>query len=399
MHPNGVTMTQPYITTYSDVIEAMQDFLQGHGSSAHQQVIRRAIQTAYREIVAARDWNCMLRSSRIQLKATQTTGTIAYDHTGGTYERQVTLTGDTWPEWAEDASIYLNEMVCDVESRKSDAVITLHATMNPGADLDAGTTYYLYPRWYRLPNNFASFYGPLEKTSWLMADEISLDEMARRQRYDFGTGDVRWYAVGSVPDLYGTMGLYIHYPSDEDEALDIVYKARPRSLRFTGHDAADYAGTVTATTGSATVTGSGTAVSAAHVGTIIRLTTSTTAKPTSHDGQNPFTEQRSIVAVNSAISFTLDAAVAASYTAVKYCMSDPIDIDISLYDAFLRCCEKHLAIARNFKHKAEVLAVAEKALFDAKCADGRSMQPRIAGAGLWRPNRLIDNFRIGEEAE
>lgn len=382
-------MATPFIATLADVIDGMQDFLAGSGTAAHQQVIRRAIQTAYREIVSARDWKCMIRNGRVPLLAAQTTGTVGYDHADGAYERQVTLVGATWPTWAQDASIRIDDIVCDVEARKSDTVITLDSTMNPGADVAAGTSYTMYPRWYTLPAGFVSLANPTTQGVWTTLREISPAEIFARDREDSTPGEIRWYAIAPAQDLYGSMALYLNPPSNASEPLDFAYKARPRDIRYSGWEANDYAGTISINAGSTTVTGLGTAFAAAHVGSIIRLSSNST-KPTGFEGNNPYVEQRSIAAWTDATHITLDAAVTTTRSAVKYVIADPIDLDVSLYDAFLRCCEKHLAISRDMKNRAAILLAAEDALFRAKGADGRTTGRKIVGGGGGTPLRARD---------
>ncbi len=382
-------MSAPAIFTFSDVVEASQDYLQGQtlagaASAGAQQVIRHAIRSAYREIVSARDWKCMIRSGRIQLHAPYTTGTIAYDNA----TRTVTLTGGTWPSWTVDAAIRFDDVVSDVES-VSGATLILDATMNPGQDVAAGTTYSLYPRWYCLPAGFVSLAQPMETTLWRFAEEITLSEMFARDRFDSSSGDIRYYAIGPAQDLYGSMALYVHPASDADETIDFAYKTRPRDIRYTGMDAADMAGTIAATSGSAAIVGTSTSFASGHVGSIVRISSSAT-KPTGIEGANPWVEQRSVAAVTDATHLTLDAAVTANRSGVKYVISDPIDLDVSLYDAFLRCCEKHLAINRASKNAGGAIKIYEEALFAAKCADGRTTQRVIAGARESRPIRLRD---------
>jgi len=95
---------------------------------------------------------------------------------------------------------------------------------------------------------------------------------------------------------------------------------------------------------------------------------------------------------------TLDASVTTGRSGVKCVVTDPIDLDISLQDAFLRCAEKHLAFARNFDGKEKIAAIAEDALFRAKCADGRVCERRVAGCPAPIADRLR-NFAIIETEE
>ena len=387
-------MPAPQLITYSDAVESMQDFLQGMNVAAHQQVIRRAIQVAYREIVTARDWRCMIRNGRVQLQAPQSTGTIAYDND----TRTLTLSGATLPSWAINGAVCINNVLSDIESVESSTSCTLDATLNPGKDIDTGTSYTLFPRWYILPSDFVSLAGTLNEQIWAAGQYISPAELFTMQRNDQSFGVPRWYTVAQAPDLYGSMALFIHPASDVTETLDFPYVSRPRNLRYSGQDAIDSAGTITVTAGTATVTGDSTQFTADHVGSIIRISGNAT-KPTGVIGGNPYVEERAIAAYTSATEITLDAAVAASRDAVKYVISDPIDLDISLQDAFMRCAEKQLAISRNLESRNQIILAAEAALFQAKCADGRSIQRGRVGGGPPQRLRLRDVGYIGDTIE
>src|SRR5512146_3144750 len=102
-------MAQPRILTYNDAFWAADDFLRGQGASASEREIRRAVHDALAEVASAHDWTFLYKHGRVNLHAPYETGTVAYDLTGGTYERQVTLTDGTWPAWAEDAVIRIDE--------------------------------------------------------------------------------------------------------------------------------------------------------------------------------------------------------------------------------------------------------------------------------------------------
>lgn len=374
-------MANPYVATFSDIIDAMEDFMAGQNTAANQQVIRRAILSAYREVISARDWKCLVRNGRIHLHAAQTTGTITYTHS----TRTVTLSGATWPSWAVDAAIRIDDIVCDVES-VSGLTLILDATMNPGADIAAGTTYTLYPRWYVLPAGFVSMSGPMTEGIWSACEEISPTEMFARQRFSSSAGTIRWYSIAAIQDLYGSMGLYVDPPSDADETLDFTYKCRPRDLRYSGEEAADSVGTISIGASSAAITGLSTAFTAAHVGSIMRISSNST-KPTGYEGNNPYVEQRSIIACGSPTNATLDAAVETARTAVKYVISDPIDLDVSLFDVFMRCCEKQIVLSRKTDNRTAFRAY-EDALFAAKCADGRSTARKVVGGGGVPSNRF-----------
>tara|TARA_E500000331_G_scaffold356741_1_gene416026 strand:- start:6364 stop:9285 length:2922 start_codon:yes stop_codon:yes gene_type:complete len=60
--------------------------------------------------------------------------TITYDHTGGTYERMLTLSGATWPASAEHGYIFIGGTTYNVYRRISDTVLILDKEFNPGSD-------------------------------------------------------------------------------------------------------------------------------------------------------------------------------------------------------------------------------------------------------------------------
>jgi len=384
-------MTAPYLYTYSDILEELDYFARYEGVGADQTLRRMCIQRAYRNIASAHDWSFLHANHRITVYAPDEFTTVSFDLTGGTYERQLTATtdGETWPDWAEDACIRLGdpEIICDVEQKKSDTVLTLDAVMCPTADVSS-TTGTLFPRWYRLPNDFVSMDRPMDEDDWHLGVETDKGTIERLIRYETRTGNIERYAVGAPQDLYGAMGLYLWPPTDEDETLDVPYRRRPRQLRYSGHEDEEVAGTITATVGSATITGTGTSFNSAMVGSLLRIGPSTDYAPSGLEGKYPYVEQRSIIAVASTTSLTLDAVVTNSASAVKYRIVDPIDLDIAVYDAFVACAKMHLATALRMKGARYAAADYDTTLRKAKEADCRSHHAQVAGVPRARTGRL-----------
>lgn len=376
--------------TYGDVIAAMDDFMQGHSVGHPPSSLRRNIQAALREFSGLHDWSFLLAPGRVQLTAPQTTGMVVFLLNTGTYERELTLTGATWPANAQDYSVRFDDIVCDIAERKSDTVVTLDSTMAPGADV-ASTTYSAWPRWYLLPPDFVSMTSTQEETSsWQLGQYVSPAEMFALTRYEDTSGDIEYYTVAATPDLFGRMALFVHPASDATETLDFLFKRRPRSLRYTGKDANDKVGTITMTSESTALTGTSTVFTSTHVGSVIR-TAGNSSLPTGMEGSNPWVEQRSIVAVTDATTATLDAAPTATHTDSNYCISDPIDIEVAAYEAFLWCVKRHLATERRFKDLTAIQRTCEDAIVRARASDSRTRHRRVAGPSSQRRTRIITN--------
>ena len=368
-------MAREILTAY-DVIESLQDV--AGTSGVPLRVMRRVAQSAIRELVAESSTEYLRKRGRLHLLAPQTSSTITYDHTGSTYEREVTLASGTWPSWAKDASILLDGMVCDVEDVKSDTVLTLDAVLNPGADLEAGTSYVLYPRYYVLPEDFdetAGFWG--EEINHL-GRRVPMDELMAMEMYEDRSGDMEYYAIAGVNDLVGYMGVYLHPYADTAKSLDYTYLRKPRELRYTGHDAADYQGTVSVSTATTSVTGTDTAFSAKMVGSVIRIGDATYT-PTGLGGSHPFVDERIIHAV-SGDKLVLDRAPSATNATARYVITDPVDIDPVFRDAYMARCFYDMALERNLESIKTHWANYREQLRRAKIAANRDAQPQVAMA-------------------
>jgi hypothetical protein len=159
-----------------------------------------------------------------------------------------------------------------------------------------------------------------------------------------------WTIMGD-PNFLGQMSIVVQPNASTAQGIRFLYQRELRPLRYTGYDANDYVGTVSGTVGGTTITGSGTAFAARHVGSVIRFTQSTetgfNGNPTGSSGLNPFTEQKIITARASATSITVDSVLEETYTAKKYTISDPLDLYPAMVNALLRGAEYQLSNLRN----------------------------------------------------
>jgi hypothetical protein len=192
------------------------------------------------------------------------------------------------------------------------------------------------------------------------------------------------------PDVPGRMCLRIFPYPDSAKTIDFVYKRRHRPFSLeryeTGTATVDASGGATAS-----ISGTGTVWTSSMEGSVIRLSADALKHPTGWDGDNPFSVERNIKIFTSATAVAADDSISTSYTAVKYRISDPIDIENgAMRAAYYRCCEKHAAVMRNFGNRGEIESAYQMALVTAKEADSRSMQLRVAGASRSRRQRLAD---------
>jgi len=407
-------MGLPFVQNADDVLESISSFIQSRpiGPSLNQYTKRRAIESALREIVTTRDWVTMMRQWRIQLLATQIGGyagdntggsTITYSASGGTYPYQVTLNNATFPSWAPGAELRIGDgfTPCDIATVISPTVATLQWPRVPSCDM-TDADYAIGRSWYALPPEMMAFWAALGHNAWFIQGYIPFDEWQALDKYRAITGMVRKVAIGPAPTQMGQLALYVFPWSLNTEEMDMVLKVRPRPIKYWGVDGFCFQGSVYGTAGSATINGIGTSFYPGMVGASIR-TSWNSGVPTGSAGgvlgNNPYAEQHTIIAVTSTTQLTVDVPLSYNYgsggtspTGVGYKIADWVDVDESLYDAFVANAQRQLAHLAGFKVEEikEIEAFYQTALSRAKCSDDRTRQRMVAGSQNNTYSRLRD---------
>jgi hypothetical protein len=334
-------------TTFWDLAgEHVLDFAGVLPGSEAERYARRAVDAAINTIPQMRRWQCYLSPLIVPTVGQQTTGTVAFVYTGGTYERQLTLTGATWPTWVSLGVVRIAGVDYEVEDRKSSTVITLTEGTNPGADIASGTSYILYRDAYPLPTDFLSLGTLMNQT---VGDSMPLnfsypDAWATCRRARFGPSIPTDYTVMGSRNYLNTMSLFL-WPAPASAYN--FYGIYQRGMRQTAVQ--EYStGTITVGASSTTVAGSGTAWNSKHVGTIIRFASSGTTVPTSSNGEFPYEVERVVTAVNSAMELVIDAVTGTAYAGMRYRISDPVDVRTNyMQTLLLRECEKQFRTVKR----------------------------------------------------
>jgi len=344
-------MPLPYLITFRDAIDYVTDYLGGQTEVQEYSHVRRSVYDALRNMAYERDWRYYRRHGRINLNADFSDGTVAYDHTGGSSERLVTWTADeesALPSWARSGRILFEDDDVEylVESRLGDTTLQLDATLCPQADVAAASTFTLYRTIYPLPGDFWKMWEVQDESGCFGNGYISPEEWLELSRHSqtATSAGFHWTLIGD-PNLYGSRCIATYGYTDAADTLDFMFQAMPRALKYSGVDSSvDYAGTVTGSAGSATITGSGTAFSSDMEGSIMRFSsTSATQVPTGLEGLYPYAEQRVIESVASTTSLTLASTLSNTYSGKAYVISDPIDVPEYLIDLFYAGLEKNVS--------------------------------------------------------
>lgn len=338
------------IWTFADAVEYLIDSSGSTNQTEERRKARLAVQDAYRDFALQDDWAYLTRRGQFIADAEQTSSTITYDHTGGTYEREVTLASGTWPTNARYGTLIIAGQHYLIEDRKSSTVVTLRHDSNPGADVAAGTSYTYYRAIYPVPLDFRRGSDILDfDQSGRHIPYIAPDKWLQLLSVNDSPQDwVNAYTIRGVTDDYNTLAFELTPPPSAAATFDYTYHATPLPLQTFG-TAPEYS-TGTISVSSTTVTGSGTTFASNMVGCVIRFPPSgTSTVPTGNNGaygnDNPAFEYRIVTAVSNTTTLTIDQTVDGTYSGAKYTIGSPLDFDYHvMLDAFLAMARWKFAI-------------------------------------------------------
>jgi hypothetical protein len=374
------------LQTYNDLVSYVIDcagLLERSG--LNERHARSAVRFAYRDLPNRHEWNYYYRQRILQTVASYDTGTVQYDHTGGTYERMLTLTTGTWPTWAAFGRVIIDSVHYEVEYRKSSSVITLSETSNPGDDVASGTTYTLYRNSYPLPANFDKLIE-----LWDVGGPLPIFTVDQRSQHEmlqvfYSTPGTPVHATIRATGKYAN-GFEIVFgpPPDDIFTYDLLFQSYPRALSIDDYST----GTVSITPGTASVTGANTTFPVNCAGSVIRFGSGPT-KPSGYLGSidgadNPFVYQAIIQSRDSATGLTLEESMPSTVgnlSGVGYTISDPLDIEPQrMLTVLQRMAEAEFARLRGEQTMTAKAALAAKSLREAMEADesfGGSRQSRV----------------------
>lgn len=397
MTPVSVPLSEPVTghlpqVTAHDLQQRLLSYLGGNPDGQIHGDINRAILDAYREMPGLHNWTYLLQVGRLFLNASYDTGTIEYVHTGGTYERQMTLTDGVWPTWIARGYIRIDTLVVYVDQRISDTVITLDATQNPGEDIDDETTYMAMQDSYQLPADFTIGDRGLPQDNWGGMDYCRPADWLSLQRYSQASGQSRNYTFTADPKARGRLAFRIFPPPDDFTTVDYLYRRKCRDITVWEQ-----------TTGKASVSAGqnlinlsdGGTFTSAHVGSVIRLSSGAKNLPTSLDGLYPYAAERTILQRVTSTQAMVDDVIDDAYDTVAYRISDPLDIEpTAMLNALYAASLRWLCISRNRDELADATTNWRFLLDVAKEADMRDGAADCASlGGRWR--RRLANMPLG----
>lgn len=374
--------------TFDDAVRYCQTYLAKDAAASPD--AKKIVLAAYRAIANKRDWSYYKRFLRINTVASQATGTLQYTQS----TLIATLTGATWPSWAPQGTLRINNVWYNITSIVQDSTnlnIVLSESNNPGVDLPSGTYYDLYQDIYPLPEDFVSLINMEWSAGTNCPAYIDPEEWSNLSTLVTGPAAPYYYTIYGAREYYGLRALRFYPAPDLVYPLNIIYNGRGRYLRISVYDT----GNSSITSGQVTVTGTNTVWTTDMIGSVIRFSQDNIDYPTGIDGENPYVCERIILAVPTATSITIDQPANATLSNILYTISDPVDIaQGAMENYFFREVDKQARLTMRSKTtgQEEQMAYAQ-ALAEAEDADSVYAGTRVARLPRHRP-RLLREYPI-----
>ena len=271
----------------------------------------------------------------------------------------------------------------------------------PNLDFPAGTSYILMQDAYPLPIDFRSIIEINWQAGTYRPAYVDVEEFVNLQTLVTGPSAPYYYTIMGDRQLLGAKDIRFYPAPDEQYPVNVYYNGGPRPLQI----AEVVGGTVSCSTSSPTITGSGTAFTQDMVGSVIRLSNLTLAQakdaqdivcyPTGLDGLYPAAVEAIIIAVGSATSLTIDGPAGVTLGNVVYKISDPIDVmEGAMMNFFYRSIDMQCRLSMRSKptgpEDQNSMAVALQEAFE---ADSVFEGTRVAMTAHHRP-RLLREYPI-----
>ncbi len=332
------------LLTFQDAVEHVCDVFDVPRDSRSQRLAIKSIVKAYRMLPTMHGWPYYRRPLVIQTVAAYSTGTIAYDYTGGAYERMVTLTTGTWPTWAGFGVLRISNVDYPILQRVSSTVITLDTRRCPDADVASGTAYTIFRNRYPLPLDFRRHDRIIQSGSNRELCIVDAGLAAANTLFSGGTSEPYLACIIEDENYQGGLALMVSPAVNSATSLSFLYERKMRPLVTEKYDT----GTLTIVADSASITGVGTTFTDAMIGAVLRVSVDGNP-PTPLEGSiasatpNPADYTRIVMGVSSATVLLVDETLGESASGRAYTLSDPIDVTDLMIDVFLRLAELEYA--------------------------------------------------------
>jgi hypothetical protein len=343
--------------TYADLVDRLGAKRDLQMSPREIMQLRTAVTDAYRDL--PNQWSWKYYNRRIIIwTSPAVSATVTYDHTGGAYERLLTLTSGTVPDWAYAGIVKIGDSAYQIQKKISSTTLVLAETSNPGSDV-ASTSATIAREKYTLPYSIKRFNEVIATGSGLRTLSYTTEsDVTHYRSYSGRLGSPTSYSTSPSASKQGALDISFSPIPTATSQVEINAEVYPRQLKVY-----ELFGTDGASIGNNRFTSATGRFNPNCVGCALRIST-TTAIPRSHlqysESRDEYEVEVAITGVISATEVEVDSILPV-VTGRGYTVSDIADImphvTMQLLEAM---AHERFVLNSNFESNTRAQAVAEK---------------------------------------
>ena len=325
------------IFTAQDVVDHLLTATGGGAQDGEHRAVRQAVVHGAREVFQARQWLWHTRTGSFTTTQVATTATAITVNSA-----TITVASATGIVPGRILSIdpgYFTATVRVVSVQGNTVTLNRPASASLVAPNTAAV---LAQTYYDLPANVKDIDALCTETVGTLHCYVSPTEWQRLEVNTRGAGEPYYYTIMRSdvnPDRYQVR--FVGVPTD-GTVVSYTFRYIPEPIRLMGYEPSCRAGTATVSANSTTVTLTGNTLPQLLADTVIRFGTATTnADPIG--ALNPFIYERRIISRVNDTTLTIDSALPAAVSGVKYAISDLLECSPQMYTAILSASEMWFA--------------------------------------------------------
>ena len=343
------------VFTYHDMVQRLilRNGITG-SSDLELARLKVAVDGAYRFLPTIHTWRFYIRRLMILTEAPVAIDAVTYDHTGGAYERQVTITGSsTWPANAVYGEVVIGTGVYQIDRRISNTVVTLREETNPGADVASSAATWTRS-FYPFPKSVRQVQEIWKSSQVFRLKYVPPVDYASKRKMFSQHGTPIYYTIMPSQDQLGSMDFVFVPPPGVAESYEMQVDMIPPPLR--NYEITGTNGSISS--GSYNFTASGAGFKSSLVGSLLRISPNTSLPKGLHimvDGREDFVWQSVVRRVVDGDTLELVEAAPEAMSTRGWSISDVVDINPStMLDYFESLCFEWFT--RNNDHEQLPLA-------------------------------------------
>lgn len=318
------------MNTAQDVVYYLLTATGGGAQDGEHSAVRAAVVNGVREVFQTRQWLWHTKSGTFTTQRVATTATI----TSGS--ASITVADPTG--FVPGRIVTFGSLSYFAYTPRIASVSGNNVTMDRPAIASGSNVAALVQTFYDLPVNVKDIDALMTETVGTLHFYLTPQQWMQLQVNTRGAGEPYYYTIMRSdvnPDRYQIR--FVGVPQD-GTVIFYTYRYIPEPVRLMGYEPSCRAGTAAVAANSTTVTITGNTLPINLTNAVIRFGgTTTEADPIG--AINPFSYERRIIARVSDTQLTIDSALPAAVTGVKYAIADALDCSPQMYTAVLSAAE------------------------------------------------------------